>query len=102
MRILPIVAVGVCLSLGTCTAPNTSLGNRVTLYEGVDYRSFVSVAAIDPAKAKHVTTLLDTNGVPNLVEGSVVYGVSVPPAMKEKAIALLKADSQRKNTFIRF
>ena len=62
--------------------------------EDIDYNSFVSVGGIDPAKAEHVVTLLDSNGIPNIVEGSVVYGVSVAPSDKSKAIALLSADSK--------
>ena len=69
---------------------------QVARDRNIDYGSFVSVGGIDPAKSEHVIALLDSNGIPNIVEGSVVYGVSVEPSMKRKAIALLTADSKVK------
>ena len=101
-RILAVVALAACLSMGACTPKTMTHGSREELYKGVDYDSFVHVAAIDPARVKHVIALLEANGIPNVVEGSVVYGVSVPPAKKEKAIALLKADSEKEKYHIKF
>jgi hypothetical protein len=60
------------------------------------------MAAIDPAQADHVTKLLEANGIPNVVEGSVVYGVSIPPSMKDKALTILKADSDKQGYYIKF
>ena len=65
-----------------------------------DTSSFVSVAAVDPKKAAHVIKLLDDNGIPNIVEGSVVYGVSVPSEKKNEAIRLLKADAEEHSYFL--
>jgi hypothetical protein len=102
MRILFAVVLGVCLPICACTSQTTTHGPRDRLYKDVDYRSFVGVAAIDPAKAEHVTAMLEANGIPNIIEGSVLYGVSVPPAMKDKAIAMLKADSEKEKYYIKF
>ncbi len=59
----------------------------------VDYARYVSVGGIDPQAAQRVISLLDEHGIPSIVEGSMVYGVSVPPAHAEQALALLKADA---------
>jgi hypothetical protein len=60
-----------------------------------DYDTFVSLGVIDPEWAEHVTRLLDQNGIPNVVEGSVMYGVSVAPADAERALGILAADVRR-------
>ena len=102
MRILLAVGITVCLSMSACTSITTTQDNREALYKGVDYESFVHVAAIDPKRSEHVTALLEANGIPNVIEGSVVYGVSVPPAKKQEAIAVLKADSEKEKYYIKF
>jgi hypothetical protein len=60
-----------------------------------DYDTFVSLGVIDPEWAGRVTRLLDQNGIPNVVEGSVMYGVSVAPADAERALGILAADVQQ-------
>jgi ABC-type oligopeptide transport system substrate-binding subunit len=102
IRNLSVAALVACLAMGACTSQTKTHGSRDELYKGVNYESFVRVAVIDPAKAEHVTALLESNGIPNVVEGSKAYGVSVPPAKKEKAIALLKADSEKGKYYIQF
>jgi hypothetical protein len=71
------------------------------LYANQDSK-YVGVAAIDPKWAQHVQTLLERNGIPNIVEGSVAYGVSVPPDKKERAVELLQADVARHGYWARF
>lgn len=102
IRILCGTVSAVCLSVCGCASRITADHNREALYEGVDYKSFVRVAAIDPKKAEHVTKLLETEGIPNIVEGSTVYGVSVPPEKRSKAIELLKADAEKEKYYIKF
>jgi hypothetical protein len=96
------VALAVILSICSCASQTATHDNSAELYKGVDYKTFVVVAAVDPAKSDHVTKLLHANGIPNVVEGSVVYGVSVPPSKKDKAIAVLKADSRKHAYYIKF
>ena len=60
-----------------------------------DFASYVSIAAINPKAADRVIALLDANGIPNIVEGSVIYGVSVRPSQFGQALALLKADAAK-------
>jgi hypothetical protein len=78
-------------------------GRRGTdLYANQDYARYVGVAAIDPKWATHVQGLLEDNGIPNVVEGAVAYGVSVPPGEKERAVKLLRADAARHGYWARF
>jgi hypothetical protein len=89
MRIVVVLCiVGLSLGLGACSRKGTA-----ELYVNQDYEKYVSAAAIDPKRAEHVRKLLEEAGIPNIVEGSVVYGVSVPPDKKEQAIKLLRADA---------
>jgi hypothetical protein len=89
-----LVVLAASVSLCSCTSKTAPHGRG-------DPQSFVGVAAIDPAKAEHVTRLLEANGIPSVVEGSVVYGVSIPPSMKDKAITILKADSAKQGYYIK-
>ncbi len=65
------------------------------IYANVDYDKFVGVGAIDPSQSSHVTELLDSHRIPNLVEGSVVYGIAVPPENAEQAKEILTKDSKK-------
>ncbi|MGD0899574.1 MAG: hypothetical protein ABR915_17225 [Thermoguttaceae bacterium] len=62
-----------------------------------DYARYVHVGVIDPKQAGSVGKLLEDHGIPNIIEGSVAYGVSVPPEKKEGALELLKADAAKRN-----
>ena len=63
---------------------------------------FVSIAAIDPSCADHVRTVLERAGIESIIEGSVVYGVSVPPGEELRAVSLLRADSAAQQYWIQF
>jgi hypothetical protein len=65
------------------------------IYANLNYDTFQSVGAIYPDRANHVTVLLDSHRIPNIVEGSVIYGVSVPPEHVTTAIKILSADSKQ-------
>ena len=71
---------------------------------GVDYSKFVFVATIsgDPDLASRLDHLLAKQGIGSIIEGSVVYGVQVAPDQREKAIKILKADSERQGYWIKF
>lgn len=70
----------------------------------IDYESFVHVAAInaDTKNATHVEAVLKENGIPCTIEGSVAYGVSVPPRQKEAATRILRADAKKRGYWIAF
>ena len=85
------------------TLTNCTPQDPEELYDGgIDYDSFVPIAAIDPAEAGRVSELFDQVGIPNIIEGSVVYGVSVPLEMKAKAVAVLKADARSGGYHVEF
>jgi hypothetical protein len=60
-----------------------------------DYDKYVHVAAVEPAWAGHVQSLLEKGGIPSVVEGSRSYGVRVPPDKKEQAMTILRADAAK-------
>ena len=68
----------------------------------VDYSKFVSIAAISPESADHVLWILERAGIEPIIEGSVIYGVSVPPGAESRAISLLRADSAAQKYWIQF
>ena len=63
------------------------------IYHGLNYNTFVLVGALDPCRADHVKTLLDNEGIPNIIEGSVAYGVSVQPKHSTRALAVIQKDA---------
>ena len=75
--------------------------SSVTLYADQDHEKYVCIAAIDPAWAEHVHKLLDNSDIPNLVEGSIAYGVSVPPPKKDEALRILKEDVEKQGYWAR-
>ena len=65
------------------------------LYEGFDtddYLDFVGVGLVDPEWAEHVTDMLHEHEIPNIVEGSVAYGISVAPGFEQRALTVLRED----------
>jgi hypothetical protein len=69
----------------------------------LDYDKFVQIAVIgDPSYAGRVSSVLGRNGIEAIIEGSVVYGVSVPPGTELQAIQLLRADSAAQKYWIQF
>jgi hypothetical protein len=96
-----LVVLAASVSFCSCTSRTATPGDLEKPHDRGDHQSFVGIAAIDPAKAEHVTRLLDANGIPSLVEGSVVYGVSMPPSLKDKAITILKADADKQSYYIK-
>ena len=67
-----------------------------------DYSKFVHVAAIDSKMADHVGKVLERAGIQCIIEGSVAYGVSVPPGTESRATSLLRADSVVQKYWIQF
>jgi hypothetical protein len=65
-------------------------------------KSFVSIAVVDQKMADHITAVLKDAGISAIVDGSAVYGVSVPGETKEAAIEVLKKDSARLKYWIQF
>ena len=101
-KTLLLIALGSLIICSCASDRPSAYKPPVKLYKGVDYSSFVRIAAIDPARAEHVMKLFDSNGIPNVIEGSVVYGVFVPPKKKDEAIKILKADSQKHKYYVKF
>ena len=63
---------------------------------------YVHVAVIEPREAPAVGRLLDRSDIPNLIEGSVAYGVAVLPQDRDRAIELLKADAAKRGYWVKF
>ena len=63
---------------------------------------FVPIAAIDPSYTDRVGRLLEMNGIESIIEGSVVYGVSVPAHQQALALSLLRADAAVKGYWTKF
>ena len=66
-------------------------------------RGFVAtISAIDRITDIHIRNLLRSNGISSTSEGSVIYGIEVPPGQTNEAIRILKSDAQLRGYQIRF
>jgi hypothetical protein len=53
----------------------------------------VEVATIEFDAIDRVNALLEEHGIKSFIEGSIVYGVSVPSDQKSRALSLIRADA---------
>ena len=44
----------------------------------------------------HVHNLLRSKGIPSVIEGSVIYGIAVPPSQSDEALRILRNDPQNR------
>lgn len=58
-----------------------------------DWKSIGAVSGIDPIAQIHITNLLLSHEIESAMEGSLMYGVLVPPENAEKAVELLRTDA---------
>lgn len=96
-RIIATILLSI-LVLGVVSCVHQPLPRRVA----ADTSGFVYVAIVNPEMADHVDKVLKRSGIHAVIEGSVVYGVSVPSGSESRAASLLRADSAREKYWIRF
>ena len=65
------------------------------IYDGVDYDSFEAVGGISHEQSGHVMKLLHSHRIPNIIEGSKIYGISVPTEHVDRAIKLVSDDAAK-------
>lgn len=93
--ILPLLmAVSTSTPASPATQPTPNAGSHALV--------FVHIAVIYSKDGDQVERLLEGNSIRSAIEGSVVYGVSVRPEDRDKAIELLKADAAKRGYWIRF
>jgi len=93
---------GTCILFICSCSPINTRNNKLQneKHEILSYESYVAVATIYPKGADHVKYLLESNGIPSNIHGSIAYGVEVPPEKQEQAIALLKKDAQKHKYYL--
>ena len=94
-RVLAAMLVG---SFALCSACR----QRDTLYDNIDQRKFVTIAAIGATKADHVHAMLDDNRVPNRIEVGEKSWVKVPQLLKDRAHELLRSDAAKHGYKVHF
>ena len=67
-----------------------------------DWKGIAGVSGTDRITQIHITNLLLSHDIESVMEGSVVYGVSVPPAKTEKATKLLRSDAPKGGYYVFF
>jgi len=99
MRLIPILAMALLCS---CSHQRASSG--VDPLSGVAYSQFVGIAGIggDLQLVSRLAQMFQKAGITAIVEGSVVYGISVAPANKAHAIELLREDAAAHKYWIQF
>lgn len=70
-----------------------------------DVRNWKSIALVsggDRITQIHITNLLLSHNIESVMEGSMVYDVSVPPSKAEQATKLLRTDAPKSGYFVSF
>jgi hypothetical protein len=67
-----------------------------------DWKGIAGVSGTDRITHIHITNLLLSHDIESVMEGSVIYGVSVPPAKAEQATKLLRTDAQKSGYYVWF
>lgn len=76
-------------SLASCRAPSARTTPAAQVWSPI-----AAIDGSDDIAQKHVANLLARHGIASAIEGSVVYGVSVPEPRAAEAIALLDRDAR--------
>lgn len=84
-----LIAILICVITTSCANSKETISTN----EPIDDWSFVAaVGGGDRITHTHVQSLLKRHGIECLIEGSVVYGVSVPKKNYDRAVEVLKED----------
>jgi hypothetical protein len=67
-----------------------------------DWKGIACVGGTDRISQIHITNLLLSHDIQSAMEGSVVYGISVPPDKAEQASQLLRADARKNGYYVSF
>ena len=66
------------------------------------WSSVAAIASIDRITQIHVRNLLASKGIDSIMEGSIVWGVSVPKPDADAAAKLLRDDAKKRGYWIGF
>lgn len=84
-----LIAILICVITTSCANSKETISTN----EPSDDWSFVAtVGSVDRITHTHVQSLLKLHGIECLIEGSVVYGISVPKKNYDRATEVLKED----------
>jgi hypothetical protein len=70
--------------------------------EQKDWKGIAGVSGTDKITQIHIANLLLPHDIESIMEGSVVYGISVPPAQADQASRILRTDAQKLGYYILF
>lgn len=66
------------------------------------WKGIAGASGTDRISQIHITNLLLSHDIQSTMEGSMVYGISVPPSKAEQASRLLRADARKLGYYISF
>lgn len=103
-----VIGLGILLSAfafgGACENPASAPAKQPAVPRA-DYESWVSIGVVggtDTKTQNRVRRILNASAIDCLIEGSVVYGVRVPPENRDRATTILKADAAENGYWIEF
>src|SRR6185436_2603020 len=74
----------------------------VAAADTTDWKGIAGVSGTDRITQIHIRNLLLSNDIESVMEGSLVYGVSVPQAKAEQAIKLLRTGAPKSGYYVWF
>ncbi len=67
----------------------------LTAAEVQDWKCVASISGMDKISEIHINNLLQSHGIKSVIEGSLAYGISVPPARAELASQVLRTNAAK-------
>jgi hypothetical protein len=72
-----------------------SLISGVLTAEAEDWKCVASISGMDKISEIHIINLLQSHGIKSVIEGSLAYGILVPPAKAELASQMLRTNAAK-------
>jgi hypothetical protein len=66
----------------------------------VQWSEIGTIGGLDQITDQHITALLKLHGISSAIEGSIVYGVSVPVGDEARALKILREDAKKRHYWI--
>lgn len=80
----------------------TMLSGVLLAADPKDWKNIANISGTDRISDIHIGNLLESNDIDCVIEGSLLYGISVPPGKVEQATKLLRTDARKVGYYVWF
>jgi hypothetical protein len=83
-----------------CVSCDSNKKNDKETPTEVQWSAIGTIGGLDRITEEHITALLNLHGIDSAIEGSIVYGVSVPVGDEARALKILREDAEKRHYWI--